>query len=233
MDEDKCQQCGTPAAPDAKFCESCGANLIAESASQAPPQEASQEEPSTAPAATAGVTAPAATTAVTAPAPTAPAPTFQAPHAAASPYQGVAIRFVAILIDVIILVIITGIITAPLNAPIVTVTVSEGVWNTATAPNPLSWLAGGVSLLIWFVYFVLLEGSYGQTVGKMLVKIKVVREEDGTKIDYKDAVVRNVMRIIDFIPYFIPYLLGAILIWTSDTKQRLGDRTAHTVVVKA
>ena len=223
MDEDKCMQCGTPAAPDAKFCESCGANLIAERASQAPPQEASQEEPSTAPAATAAVTAPA---------PTAPAPTFQAPYAAASPYQGVAIRFVAILIDVIILVIITGIITAPLNAPIVTVTVSEGVWNTATAPNPLSWLAGGVSLLIWFVYFVLLEGSYGQTVGKMLVKIKVVRE-DGTKIDYKDAVVRNVMRIIDFIPYFIPYLLGAILIWTSDTKQRLGDRTAHTVVVKA
>src|SRR5665647_3938683 len=93
MDEDKCQQCGTPAAPDAKFCESCGANLIAESASQAPPQEASQEEPSTAPAGTAPVTAPA---------PTAPAPTFQAPYAAASRYQGVAIRFVAILIDVII-----------------------------------------------------------------------------------------------------------------------------------
>ena len=223
MDEDKCMQCGTPAAPDAKFCESCGANLIAERASQAPPQEASQEEPSTAPAATAAVTAPA---------PTAPAPTFQAPYAAASPYQGVAIRFVAILIDVIILVIITGIITAPLNAPIVTVTVSEGVWNTATAPNPLSWLAGGVSLLIWFVYFVLLEGSYGQRVGKMLVKIKVVRE-DGTKIDYTDAVVRTVLRIIDAIPFVVPYLLGAIFIWTSDKKQRLGDRTAHTVVVKA
>jgi len=28
-------------------------------------------------------------------------------------------------------------------------------------------------------------------------------------------------------------LLGAILIWTSDKKQRLGDRVAHTVVVKA
>jgi uncharacterized RDD family membrane protein YckC len=66
----------------------------------------------------------------------------------------------------------------------------------------------------------------------MAVKIKVVRG-DGTKIDYMDAVVRNILRLIDLIPYFIPYLLGAILIWTSDTKQRLGDRTAHTVVVKA
>ena len=29
MDEDKCAQCGTPAAPGAKFCESCGAPLAA------------------------------------------------------------------------------------------------------------------------------------------------------------------------------------------------------------
>ncbi|MGZ7208166.1 MAG: zinc-ribbon domain-containing protein, partial [Halobacteriota archaeon] len=27
MNEDKCQQCGTPASPGAKFCESCGAPL--------------------------------------------------------------------------------------------------------------------------------------------------------------------------------------------------------------
>jgi uncharacterized RDD family membrane protein YckC len=82
------------------------------------------------------------------------------------------------------------------------------------------------------LYFIVLEGNYGQTVGKMAVRIKVVRE-DGTKIDYMDAVVRNVLRVIDLIPYFIPYLLGAILIWTSDKKQRLGDRVAHTIVVKA
>ena len=77
------------------------------------------------------------------------------------------------------------------------------------------------------LYFIALEGNYGQTVGKMAVRIKVVRE-DGTKIDYTDAVVRNVLRIIDLIPYFIPYLLGAILIWMSDKKQRLGgSRSAH------
>ena len=197
MDEDKCQQCGTPAAPDAKFCESCGALLIAERASQPTPQEASQKEPPTAPAATA-------------PAATAPAPTFQAPYAAASPYQGVPIRFVAVLIDAVIIAIIAGIISIPLQTR----------------------LLGAVSLLIFLLYYILLEGAYGQTVGKMAVKIKVVRE-DGTKIDYTDAVVRTVLRIIDAIPFVVPYLLGAILIWTSDKKQRLGDRTAHTVVVKA
>ena len=91
---------------------------------------------------------------------------------------------------------------------------------------------GGVSLLIFLLYFILLEGAYGQTVGKMAVKIKVVKE-DGTKIEYADAAVCNILRVIDAIPFFIPYLLGAILIWTSDMKQRVGDRAARTVVVKA
>lgn len=76
------------------------------------------------------------------------------------------------------------------------------------------------------------EGAYGQTVGKMAVKIKVV-QEDGTKIDYAGAAVRNILRVIDAIQFFIPYLLGAILIWTSGRKQRVGDRAVSTAVVKA
>jgi uncharacterized RDD family membrane protein YckC len=222
MDENKCQQCGTPAAPDAKFCEQCGATLTAGSTTQEAPQAVPQPEPETAPAATA-----AASTAAPA-----PAPTFQAPGPAALPYQGVAIRFVALLIDVIILAIITGIITAPFNTPSsISVTNTTGVPMFSVAPNPLAWVGGLLSALIDFLYFVLLQGAYGQTVGKMAVKIKVVRE-DGSKISYVDAVVRTILLIIDAIPYFIPYLLGAILIWTSEMKQRLGDRVAHTVVVK-
>jgi uncharacterized RDD family membrane protein YckC len=182
MDEDKCQQCGAPALPDAKYCEQCGAQLHAEV--EQTPQSVQ---------------------------PYTPAPTYQAPsYAAETPYEGVPIRFVAALIDAVIIFIIAGILAIPFQ-------------------NQLS---GAVSLLVFLLYFILLEGAYSQTVGKMAVKIKVVRE-DGTKIDYTDAVVRNVLRLIDLIPYFIPYLLGAILIWSSDKQQRLGDRVAHTVVVKA
>jgi uncharacterized RDD family membrane protein YckC len=149
------------------------------------------------------------------------------------PYQGVAIRFVAILIDVIILAIITGIITVPFSTPSsISVTNTTGIPIVSVSPNPLAWVGGVISALIYFFYFVLLQGAYGQTVGKMAVRIKVVRE-DGSKISYIDAIVRTILALIDLIPYFIPYLLGAILIWTSDTKQRLGDRAAHTVVVKA
>jgi hypothetical protein len=38
---------------------------------------------------------------------------------------------------------------------------------------------------------------------------------------------------IGMIDGIIGYLIGAILIWRSDKKQRLGDRVANTIVVKA
>jgi uncharacterized RDD family membrane protein YckC len=64
----------------------------------------------------------------------------------------------------------------------------------------------------------------------MAVKIRVVKEADGSPITYEQSAVRNILRIIDAIIF---YLIGAILIWSSDKKQRLGDRLGHTIVVKA
>ena len=229
MDEDKCQQCGTPASPGAKYCESCGALLPGappESPFTAQPQPSQEEQQGSEPGAQRE-----------GPPAYVPPPAYQPPPSAGPadgmPYEGVAIRFVATLIDVIILAIITGIVTAPFSIPAsFSVTNTTGVPMVSSMPNPFAWVGGIISAVIWFFYFVLLEGRYGQTVGKMAVKIKVLRE-DGSKIDYADAVVRTILRLIDLIPYFIPYLLGAILIWTSDKKQRLGDRAAHTVVVKA
>jgi uncharacterized RDD family membrane protein YckC len=148
---------------------------------------------------------------------------------ATPPYQGVAIRFVAILIDTIIIAIIGGILSVPFNALAVITNSASGTVTFSLA----SAVGGLVSLAVFVLYFTLLEGHYGQTVGKMAVKIKVVREADGAPIDYSQAAVRTILRFLDLIPYIIPYLLGAILIWSSEEKQRLGDRVASTVVVKA
>jgi uncharacterized RDD family membrane protein YckC len=155
-------------------------------------------------------------------------PRSYVPHVA-PPYQGVAIRFVAILIDTIIIAIIGGILSVPFNALAVITNSASGTVTLSLA----SAVGGLVSLAIFVLYFTLLEGHYGQTVGKMAVKIKVVRETDGAPIDYSEAAVRTILRFLDLIPYIIPYLLGAILIWSSEEKQRLGDRVAHTVVIKA
>ena len=201
MDENQCAQCGTTTSPGAKYCESCGAALTVKPVQSVPAF--------------------------------APGPGYQAPRVyvpyAQTPYQGVAIRFVAILIDTIIIAIIAGILSAPFNA-------FAAITNNAAGTVTFSFagvLGGLVSLAVFMLYFTLLEGHYGQTVGKMAVKIKVVREVDGTTIDYSQAAVRTILRFLDEIPYFVPYLLGAVLIWSSEEKQRLGDRVGHTVVVKA
>jgi len=202
LNTNQCAHCGTPASPGAKYCESCGAPLGTQPAQALQPSFA-------------------------------PASGYQAPRSyvprLAPPYQGVAIRFVAILIDTIIIAIIGGILSAPFNALTVIPNSASG-----TATISLATAVGGlVSLAVFVLYFTLLEGHYGQTVGKMAVKIQVVREADGAPIDYSEAAVRTILRFLDLIPFIIPYLLGALLIWSSEEKQRLGDRVAHTVVLKA
>ena len=156
-------------------------------------------------------------------------PAYQAPAyytGAPTPYQGVSIRFVAILIDYFIIGIIAGLVALPFLAAAVAATVvSENLSTIAWGSVAIASLIG---LAIWFLYFTLLEGHYGQTIGKMALNIKVVRESDGMPIDYGEAAVRTVLRIIDGL---FDYLIGAIFIWTSDRKQRLGDRVAHTIVV--
>lgn len=144
-------------------------------------------------------------------------------------YKSVGIRFLAILIDMIIIGIVARIVTLPLGASLgVTVNQQTGAISIAS----VYWIIVTIQLLITFLYFTILEGRYGQTVGKIVLKIKVLKA-DGSPINYKDACIRTILRVIDGVPFIVPYLLGAILIWSSDTKQRIGDRVAHTVVVQA
>ncbi len=135
-------------------------------------------------------------------------------------YQGVAIRFVALLIDSIILWIIAFILGFLF-----------GGFNTGFYMSPRFAFSGWaiVIFIIYIAYFTYLEGTRGQTIGKRAMGIKVVRE-NGSPIDIEAAFVRNILRVIDGL---FAYLVGAILIWTSHKKQRLGDRAAKTVVIKA
>jgi uncharacterized RDD family membrane protein YckC len=86
-----------------------------------------------------------------------------------------------------------------------------------------------LSFILFLVYYVGLEATRGATLGKMLLGLRVMKE-DGSPVDMQAALIRNILRIVDGL--FV-YLVGAILVWRSDKKQRLGDRVAHTVVVRA
>jgi uncharacterized protein len=76
-----------------------------------------------------------------------------------------------------------------------------------------------------FNYFWLTEWKWGKTLGKAVVSIHVT-SEDGGRVPFGPATVRNLMRLVDL------FLIGPILIERSARRQRLGDRFAHTVVVR-
>ena len=92
---------------------------------------------------------------------------------------------------------------------------------------------GGLGTLIYvvgvFAYYLLLEGYLGQTLGKMLLGIKVVREDNGGVPGLGAAALRTVLRIIDGI---LAYAVAFVSVLASQKNQRLGDMVAKTLVVR-
>lgn len=85
-----------------------------------------------------------------------------------------------------------------------------------------------VLFLTILLYYVILEALTGKTVGKLLVKTRVVKL-NGEKISWGQAIVRNLCRIIDG---FCFYLVAVIVIAFTKRNQRVGDLIAKTVVIK-
>jgi uncharacterized RDD family membrane protein YckC len=69
----------------------------------------------------------------------------------------------------------------------------------------------------------------GQTPGKRAMKLRVVMT-DGGSVTFAPVVVRNLLRLIDFLPG--AYAVGAVLAFTTKKAQRLGDLVAGTIVVR-
>ncbi len=68
------------------------------------------------------------------------------------------------------------------------------------------------------LYYILLEGYLGQTVGKMLLGIKVVREDNGEVPGLGGATIRTLLRIVDGI---FSYLVAFVVVLISAKRQRL------------
>ncbi len=88
-----------------------------------------------------------------------------------------------------------------------------------------------LTLLVAWAYFVLLEWLWaGRTLGKRLFGLRVIGA-DGAPASFVSVLVRNLVRVIDFLPAF--YGLGLLAIVVSRRSQRLGDLAAGTFVVRA
>jgi len=130
-------------------------------------------------------------------------------------------RFIALLID--ILIVLAGyfvIISILMN------TVMDDISYGYTANIVFVFMP----LLLFVLYNLFLElWLNGQTIGKRTVGIKVVRL-DGREPGIGNYLMRAIFHLIDTIFSF--GVMGALLISSSIHKQRLGDMTANTTLIK-
>jgi len=133
-----------------------------------------------------------------------------------------AARIVAHLIDLVFLIMafaLMGNIVGSIHGGL-----TENGFNLNGAPALVIMLLTAVA---FFLYLVLFEGVFGTTVGKLFLGLRV-KNADGSRCRFGQAMVRNLLRIIDAFPL---YLTGLITTLVTKKKQRVGDLVAHTVVV--
>jgi len=101
-------------------------------------------------------------------------------------------------------------------------------WTTAgvgsVPPTTLASLVGTT-----FVYYFVLEWIFASTIGKWLLRLRVVGK-DGDPCSLGASLKRNLFRFLDWLPLF--YIVAALFILASHDRQRLGDRVASTMVTK-
>jgi uncharacterized RDD family membrane protein YckC len=130
-------------------------------------------------------------------------------------------RIVATIIDGLVL----GAVNSALANAFGIVKASSG-FGLTTFSFDGSLLLAGVVLL----YYTLLEGTTGRTVGKFITGIRVVDDRSGRAPGVLSALVRTLLRLIDGI---FGYLVGWLIVINSDRRRRLGDMAAKTLVVRA
>jgi len=142
------------------------------------------------------------------------------------PIAGLGSRFLAVLADTAIQIVL-GIFLLILASVI-------GIGLAVVGLGGISsqWVLAIVLFLIFLLssgYFALFEIFWnGQTPGKRFTQIRVIKD-DGRPIGAYEAVVRNLMRIVDALPGM--YGVGLISIFLSPQGKRVGDFVAGTVVV--
>ena len=142
---------------------------------------------------------------------------------------GIGSRFGAALLDTTIIAVFYLLIQVLLlttNALGDTIFSGAGTGISSVFVALLTVLAFGV---LWG-YYVFFETLWnGQTPGKRAARLRVIRQNGGA-IGFWEALIRNLVRIIDFLP--MAYGFGVVTMFANGRARRLGDYAAGTVVVR-
>ena len=145
------------------------------------------------------------------------------------PLAGLGSRFLAVALDSVIqsaVVVVLVLIGAVVFAAVGTRAIDS--MSGAAAKWFMALMILGYFVLFWG-YFSLFEAfRNGQTPGKRVMKIRVIKES-GRQITFFEALARNLLRVVDAMPS--AYLIGVISILCTKQNKRLGDLVAGTIVV--
>ena len=135
---------------------------------------------------------------------------------------GIGSRFYAAMLDTLLLTLIGGIGSFVVVSAITELDDIFGNWLAA--------IGGLVVFALFWGYYMLFEVTMnGQSPGKRALGLRVIKE-DGYPISFADSAIRNLVRIIDFLPFC--YGIAVITMLMNKNWRRLGDLAAGTIVVR-
>jgi uncharacterized RDD family membrane protein YckC len=138
---------------------------------------------------------------------------------------GIGSRFLAAMVDSILIAI--GMVIVNFTGLLLMTFL--GLGEESVGPSIILAILGLFSFLVFWGYYIFFEIIWnGQSPGKRWLRLRVLRV-DGTPIAAREAVIRNLVRILDFLPVF--YGIGLIAMFANRRDRRLGDFAAGTLVV--
>jgi uncharacterized RDD family membrane protein YckC len=142
---------------------------------------------------------------------------------------GIGSRFLAAVVDTLIILALQVVVNLTLL-----VLVRSLYRNQLNFDSPVAgWLIAAFGLIafaFFWGYYIFFEMLWnGQSPGKRWVGLRVIRT-DGTPITLTESIVRNLVRLVDFLPAY--YGVGVVTMFVNGQSRRLGDLAAGTLVVR-
>ncbi len=108
--------------------------------------------------------------------------------------------------------------------------VAMGLVVPGNASDAVLTVLGWVIILSAVGYYVICEGLWGRTVGKLAAGLIIV-DQMGRPPGIGRAILRTLLRLIEVNPFLIGGLPAAIVVACNEKRQRLGDMAAGTYVI--
>jgi uncharacterized RDD family membrane protein YckC len=141
---------------------------------------------------------------------------------------GIGSRFLAALVDTLIIALLQ-IVTLLTMIFLLATVFDQSDFGSPSLPAWMFAMLGLIAFALFWGYYIFFEVLWnGQSPGKRWVGLRVIRT-DGTPITFTESVIRNLVRLIDFMPAY--YGIGVVTMFINAQSRRLGDLAAGTLVV--